>query len=270
MTAPATTPHSSAMPAPGIALAPPRFVAPMFVSRSIRHSLRNVDAMIMALAMPILLMLMFTYVFGGAIDPSGGYVTYVVPGIILLCAGFGAASTAVDVASDMSNGIIDRFRTMPIRGSAVITGHVAASLARNLLATAIVFGVALLVGFRPEASPLAWLGVIGLVALYILAITWLAAALGLAVRSVEAANGATFAFLFLPYISSAFVPTDTMPAVLRWIAQKQPVTPVIETLRGLLTGAPVGDTVWTALAWLLFILIASYAWASWLFRRKTA
>ncbi len=248
----------------------PRFVAPIFIGRSIRHSLRNVDAMIMAVVLPVILMLLFTYVFGGAIDPSGGYVNYVVPGIILLCAGFGSASTAVDVANDMTNGIIDRFRTMPIQGSAVITGHVVASLARNLLATTVVFGVALLVGFRPQASPLAWLGVIGLIALYILAITWLAAALGLAVRSVEAASGVTFIFLFVPYISSAFVPVDTMPGVLRWIAEKQPVTPVIETLRGLLTGLPVGDTVWTALAWCLFILIASYAWASWLFRRKTA
>lgn len=247
----------------------PRFVAPIFIGRGIRHSLRNVEAMIIAVVLPVMLMLLFTYVFGGAIDPGGGYVNYVVPGIILLCAGFGSAGTAVGVAEDMTNGIIDRFRAMPIRGSAVITGHVVASLARNLLATTVVFGAALLVGYRPQASLPAWLGVIGLISLYILAITWLAAALGLAMRSVEAAGGVTFIFLFVPYLSSAFVPTETMPRVLRWIADRQPVTPIIETLRGLLAGTPVGDTVWTALAWCLFILIASYAWAGWLFRRRT-
>ena len=156
----------------------PRFVAPIFIGRGIRHSLRNVEAMIIAVVLPAMLMLLFTYVFGGAIDPGGGYVNYVVPGIILLCAGFGSAGTAVGVAEDMTNGIIDRFRAMPIRGSAVITGHVVASLARNLLATTVVFGAALLVGYRPQASLPAWLGVIGLISLYILAITWLAAALG--------------------------------------------------------------------------------------------
>lgn len=259
------------MTAPPTNAAPisPRFVAPIFIGRGIRHSVRDIDALIMAVVFPVILMLLFTYVFGGAIDPSGGYVTYVVPGIILLCAGFGSAGTAVGVADDMTNGIIDRFRSMPIRGSAVITGHVVASLARNLLATTVVFGAALLVGFRPQASALAWVGVIGLIALYILAITWLAAAVGLAVRSVQAAGSVTFFFLFVPYLSSAFVPTETMPRVLRWVADKQPVTPIIETLRGLLTGMPVGDTVWTALAWCLVILIASYAWASWLFRRRT-
>ena len=250
--------------------ASPRFVAPIFIERSIRHSVRNVDAMITAVLLPVMLMLLFTFVFGGAIAPGGDYVNYVVPGIILLCAGFGSASTAVDVANDLTNGIIDRFRTMPIRGSALITGHVVASLARNLLATAVVICVALLVGFRPQATPLAWLGVLGLISLYIVAITWLAAAVGLAVRSVEAASGATFVFLFLPYISSAFVPTDTMPGVLQWVARNQPVTPVIETLRALLTGTPVGGSVWWALGWCLLILLLAYAWAVWLFRRRTS
>lgn len=252
------------------ALVSPRLVAPIFIERSLRHSFRNLDAMIMAIVLPVMLMLLFTFVFGGAIEPGGGYVNYVVPGIILLCAGFGSASTAVDVANDMTNGIIDRFRTMPIRGSAVITGHVVASLARNLLATAVVVGVALLVGFRPQTSPLAWLGAIGLIALYILAITWLAAVVGLAVRGVEAANGATFIFLFLPYISSAFVPTETMPGVLQWVARNQPVTPVIETLRGLLMGTPVGGSAWWAVGWCLLILVLADSGAAWLFRRRTA
>lgn len=155
----------------------------VFIGRSLRHSLRNTESLIMAIALPIILMLLFTYVFGGAIDPSGEYVTYVVPGIILLCAGFGSSSTAVDVATDMTNGIIDRFRTMPISSIHVITGHVIASLVRNLVATGIVICVALLVGFQPSANLLEWLGAIGIITLFILTFTWLFAAIGLVVVS---------------------------------------------------------------------------------------
>ncbi|MDQ3694857.1 MAG: ABC transporter permease [Chloroflexota bacterium] len=248
----------------------PGGAALIFIGRSIRHTLRNSEALITAIVLPVILMLLFTFVFGGAIEPGGDYVNYVVPGIILLCAGFGSASAAVGVAQDMTKGIIDRFRTMPIRGSAVLTGHVVASLARNLMATAIVFAVALLVGFRPRAELLAWLGVIGLVALYILAITWLAAALGLVAGSVDAANGVTFGFLFLPYVSSAFVPAETMPAFLRGFAEHQPITPIIETLRGLLTGTSIGDSAWWAIGWCLLILLLSYGAGTWLFRHKTA
>lgn len=140
----------------------------VFIGRSIRHSLRNIESLMMAIMLPIMLMLLFTYIFGGALDPSGNYVNYVVPGIILLCAGFGSSSTAVDVATDMTNGIINRFRTMPISSISVITGHVVASLARNLLATCMVIGVALLVGFRPNATFIEWLGAIGVIILFIL------------------------------------------------------------------------------------------------------
>lgn len=241
-----------------------------FIARSLRHTVRNVDALIMAIVLPVILMLLFTYVFGGAIEPGGDYVNYVVPGIILLCAGFGSASTAVDVANDMTTGIIDRFRTMPIRSFAVLTGHVVASLARNLLATAVVVVAALAVGFRPAANALEWLGAVGLIALWILAITWLYAAIGLAARSVEAASGFGFALLFVPYLSSAFVPTDTMPAFLRWIAENQPVTPIIETIRSLLMGTPMGDSAWWAVGWCLAIIVGSYLWGVWLFRRRTA
>lgn len=241
-----------------------------FIARSLRHTVRNVDALIMAIVLPVILMLLFTYVFGGAIEPGGDYVNYVVPGIILLCAGFGSASTAVDVANDMTTGIIDRFRTMPIRSFAVLTGHVVASLARNLLATAVVVVAALAVGFRPTANALEWLGAVGLIALWILAITWLYAAIGLAARSVEAASGFGFALLFVPYLSSAFVPTDTMPAFLRWIAENQPVTPIIETIRSLLMGTPMGDSAWWAVGWCLAIIVGSYLWGVWLFRRRTA
>ncbi|GIP32814.1 ABC transporter permease [Paenibacillus sp. J2TS4] len=240
----------------------------VFIGRSIRHSLRNTDSLIMAIMLPIMLMLLFTYVFGGAIDSSGDYVNYVVPGIILLCAGFGSSSTAVDVANDMTNGIIDRFRTMPIRSLSVITGHVVASVARNLLATGIVIGVALLVGFRPTANVLEWVGAIAVITLFILTFTSLFAAIGLVASSPSAASGYGFALLFLPYLSSAFVPTDTMPAWLRGVANHQPITPVIETIRGLLTGAPIHDRAWWAIGWCLLILLLSLVWSVWAFRRK--
>jgi ABC-2 type transport system permease protein len=254
-----------------LAASPSRLVVnATFIGRSIRHSIRNVDALTMAIVLPIVLMLLFTFVFGGALEPGGGYVNYVVPGIILLCAGFGSSSTAVDVANDMTNGIINRFRTMALPSSAILTGHVAASLARNLLATAIVIGVALLVGFRPDATPLEWLGALGIIALFILALTWLYAAIGLAARSVEAANGFGFILLFLPYLSSAFVPTDTMPGFLQWFSENQPITPVIETIRAFLTGTPLDDHGWWAVGWCLFILVGAYVWGAWLFRRKAA
>ena len=241
----------------------------VFIGRSIRHSLRNVESLMMAIILPIMLMLMFTYVFGGAIDPSGNYVNYVVPGIILLCAGFGSSSTAVDVATDMSNGIIDRFRTMPIRSVSVITGHVVASLARNSLATGIVIGVALLVGFRPDAGLAEWLGALGIVVLFILAFTWLFAAIGIVTGSPSAASGYGFVLLFVPYLSSAFVPTSTMPSWLQGVAEHQPITPVIETIRALLTGTPVGDKVWCALGWCAVILTGALMWCAVAFRRRS-
>lgn len=244
--------------------------AAVFVGRSIRHSLRDVEALTMAIVLPVMLMLLFTFVFGGALDAEGDYVQYVVPGIILLCAGFGASSTAVDVARDMSDGIVDRFRTMPLRSRGVITGHVVASLLRNLVATGVVIVVALAVGFRPTADVLQWLGALGVVALFILAITWLYAAIGLAAKSPTAASGYGFALLFLPYLSSAFVPTDTMRAWLQWIAENQPITPIIETIRAFLFGRAPGSDLWWALGWCALIIVAAYAWAAVLFRRSAA
>ncbi|WP_339294617.1 ABC transporter permease [Paenibacillus sp. FSL W7-1279] len=240
----------------------------VFIGRSLRHSIRNAEAMITAMVLPIMLMLLFTYVFGGALDPSGQYVNYVVPGIILLCAGFGSSSTAVDVSQDMTNGIIDRFRTMPIQSISVITGHVVASLARNMLATFVVIAVALLVGFRPSAGLLDWILAIGLIALFIFAFTWLYAAIGLVAGSPAAAGSYGFALLFLPYLSSAFVPTETMPTWLQGIASYQPITPVIESIRGLLTGGSVQDHIGWAIGWCLFILVASMVWGMWTFKRK--
>jgi ABC-2 type transport system permease protein len=240
----------------------------VFAQRSLRHSLRDGESLLMAILMPVLLMLTFTFVFGGAIDPTGRYVDYVVPGIILTCAGFGAASTAVYVAGDMQNGIIDRFRTMSLRAGAVLTGHVAASIVRNLLATGIVIAVAIAVGFRPPADVWGWIGAVGMIALWILAITYLFAAIGLAAGSPTAANGYGFIVLFVPYLSSAFVPIETMPTWLQPIAELMPVTPLIETIRGLLMEEPIGDEVWWAIAWCVGILAFAFAWGRWLFRRK--
>ena len=239
-----------------------------FITRSLIHSMRDVEVLLMAILLPVMLMLMFTFIFGNAIDPSGGYVDYVVPGIILLCAGFGAASTAVSVSRDMTTGIIDRFRTMPLRSGAVLTGHVVASLARNLVATGVVIAVALLVGFRPVATPLEWVAAFAVIALYILAITYLFAAIGLAAGSPDAASGYGFILLFLPYVSSAFVPVETMPEWLQWVAENQPITPVIETIRGLLLDGPVDDSLWWAIGWCVAIIILAVVWGAWLFRRK--
>jgi ABC-2 type transport system permease protein len=239
-----------------------------FIGRSLRHSVRSVDALLTAIFLPVSIMLMFVYVFGGAIDTGGRYVDYVVPGIIVLCVGFGSAGTAVAVALDMTTGVIDRFRTLPISSAAVLTGHVAASVARNVLSTVLVLGVALLAGFRPVAALENWLAVAGLLLALMTAVSWLAACFGLLARSVEAANAATFVAAFAPYVSSAFVPADTMPAGLQWIADHQPVTPIADTLRALMFDAPVGSTGIVALAWCLAGIVIGRAGAAYLFRRR--
>jgi ABC-2 type transport system permease protein len=238
--------------------------------RSVRLSRRNVDALIMAMALPVMLLLIFVYFFGGAINTGMEYVTYVVPGVLLLCAGFGSASTAVAVTEDLKGGIIDRFRSLDIGGTPILAGHVLASTARNLIATTLVFALAFAIGFRPSASPGGWLAAIGLLVAYIAALSWLSAAVGLLVKSPEAAGGFTFFVSFLPYPSSAFVPTDTMPSWLQGFAAHQPVTHVIEAVRGLLLGQPVGSTGWVALAWCTGILAASAAASQALFKRRTA
>jgi ABC-2 type transport system permease protein len=238
--------------------------------RSLRLTMRTPDALLTSLLLPIMLMLLFVYLFGGAIQTGTEYVTYVVPGVLLLCAGFGASMTAVSVSQDMTGGIVDRFRSLDVAGTAVLAGHVAASVARNLASTVLVFGVAFLIGFRPSAEPLDWLAAAGVLLAFMLAISWLSAAFGLLARSPEAAGGFTFLMAFLPYPSSAFVPIDTMPSWLHGFANNQPVTPVIETLRGLLLDTPVGTSPWLALAWCGGILVASVALAGVLFRRRTA
>jgi len=240
----------------------------VMIDRSVRLSRRTVDALLFSLALPVLLMLVFVYLFGGAIDTGTRYVTYVVPGVVLLCAGYSAAATAVTVAQDMSSGVVDRFRSLDVGATALLTGHVIASVARNAVSIALVFGVALLIGFRPEAGPVEWLAACGVLLLFVLAMSWLSAAVGLAVSSAEAASGFSFFVLFLPYPSSAFVPIETMPGWLHGFAARQPVTPVIETLRGLLLGTPVGANAWQALAWCGGLLAVSVALAAVLFQRR--
>nr|WP_297426655.1 ABC transporter permease [uncultured Actinotalea sp.] len=234
--------------------------------RSLRRSTRELDTLLLSVLLPAMLMLLFVQVFGGALDPSGQYVDYVVPGVLLLCAGYGAAQTAVGVAADTTEGFVRRLRTMPVSASAVLTGHVVASLARNAVATLAVVGVALALGFRPTATPAQWLAAAGLLALFVTAVTWVSVAIGLVAGSVEAASGYTFVVLFLPYLSSAFVPVGTMPTALQRFAEHQPVTPVIETLRALLLGTPGGDPV-LAVGWCAGVLAVAVPVAAALFRR---
>jgi ABC-2 type transport system permease protein len=238
--------------------------------RSFRLTRRNLDALITSLMLPIMLMLLFVYLFGGAINTGTEYVTYVVPGVLLLCASYGASLTAVSVCTDMTGGIIDRFRSMDVGGASFLAGHVTASVARNAASTVVVLAVAVLIGFRPTAGLSGWLAAAGILLAFVLAVSWFSAAIGLLARSPEAAGGFTFLLMFLPYPSSAFVPIDTMPTWLRGFAEHQPTTPVIESLRGLLLDQPVGDAPLHALAWTLGILTVAVAASAPLFRHRTA
>jgi ABC-2 type transport system permease protein len=239
-------------------------------ARCFRLTRRQLDSLLTALLLPVALMLLFVCLFGGAIHTGTKYVTYVLPGVLLLCAGYGAAITAVSVSQDMTGGIIDRFRSMDVHGPAILAGHVAASIARNIASTILVLGVAYLIDFRPQASLPAWLAAAGLLLAFILALSWLAAAFGLAVKTPEAANGFMFLVAFLPYASSAFVPVATMPGWIQGFARNQPVTPLAQSLRGLLLGTPVGTAPWVALAWCGGILAVALAASSVLFSRRTA
>lgn len=243
--------------------------ATTLIARAMRLSRRNVEALIMALMLPVMLMLMFVYLFGGAIRVDTPYATYVVPGVILVCAGFGSATTAVVVGEDMKAGIIDRFRSLDIGGTAMVTGHVVASVVRNAIATTVVMGLGLAVGFRPHASPLQWLVVAGILLLFMTAISWLAAMVGMLTSSPEAANGATFVFLFLPYASSAFVPIATMPTWMHGFARDQPCTPIIEAIRSTLAGHPDAGSVTGAVVWCLVLFVVGVTGSVAAYHRRT-
>jgi len=239
------------------------------IGRSVRHSVRSLDALITAALLPVMILLLFVYVFGGALDGGGRYIDYVVPGIVLLCAGFGSAATAVAVNDDMTTGVIDRFRSLPIAASSVLTGHVVASVLRNLASTAIVLAVALVMGFDPGGSVGDWLVVLVVLVAFMSAISWLAACFGLLARSAEGANAFAFFVMFAPYLSSAFVDPSTMPSGLQWAAEHQPITPIADTLRALMTGQGGSETV-TALAWCAGGIAVGCTAAAVLFRRRTA
>ncbi|HUX69612.1 MAG TPA: ABC transporter permease [Cellulomonadaceae bacterium] len=238
--------------------------------RSLRHILRSADTIITTAVTPIALMLLFVYVLGGAIHTGSSepYVTYMLPGILLITIASGIAYTAYRLFLDMQGGIFDRFQSMPIARSSVLWAHVLTSLASNLVSVAIVTVVALLMGFRTGASLTAWLAVAGTLILFTLALTWLAVIAGLSATSVDGASAFSYPLIFLPFISSAFVPTDTMPGPVAAFAENQPVTSIVNTIRALFAQQPVGSTIWIALAWLVGILVVAYAIAIATYRKK--
>ncbi|GAA0708664.1 ABC transporter permease [Dactylosporangium roseum] len=243
------------------------------VRRTLRHALRYPATLIMSVGVPVLLLLLFVGVFGGALNAGvaggshGKYIDYVVPGILLMTAGYGSSTTALAVNRDMSEGIIARFRTMAISRASVLTGHVVGALVRTMASVALVIGVALLLGYRPTTDAGRWIAATGVVALLVLALTWLAVAVGLAADNAEGTASFTLVVQVLPFISSAFVPTGSMSAPVRWFAEHEPFTPIIDTLRGLLMGTPVGGSGIAAVAWCVGLALAGYLWARALFRR---
>ncbi|GEP48656.1 ABC transporter permease [Microbacterium saccharophilum] len=242
----------------------------ILTGRSLRHILRSPDTIITTAVTPIALMLLFTFVFGGAIETGSAdaYVDYLLPGILLITIASGVAYTAYRLFLDMQGGIFERFPSMPIARSSVLWAHVVTSLAANFVSIAVVVGVALLVGFRTGASVLAWLAVTGILILFTLALTWIAVIAGLSAKTVDGASAFSYPLIFLPFISSAFVPTESMPGPVAWFAENQPVTSIVDTLRALFAQEPVGGDIWIALAWLVGILVIGYAGAIAVYRRK--
>lgn len=243
--------------------------------RNLRRMVRYPSMTVQLVGIPIIFLLLFVYVFGGTLGAglggaSGGraqYVNYVVPGILLMSVAATAQGTAVSVAMDMTEGIIARFRTMAIARVSVLTGHVVGSLIQAMLSLAIIVGVALLIGFRPSASPVEWVAAAGVLAMLSFALTWLTVALGMVSKTVESASNLPAPLVFLPFLGSGFVPTDSMPVGMRWFAEYQPFTPVIETIRGLLLGTPIGNSAVLAIAWCAAIALVGYLWAKKLYNR---
>lgn len=243
--------------------------------RNLKHALRYPTVLLMVAGIPIIFMLLFVYVLGDTMGAglggvSGGradYANYLTPGILLLAVAGSAQGTAISVAMDMTEGIITRFRTMAIARVSVLTGRALGSLIQTMLALAVVVGAALLMGFRPTAGPVEWLAASGLLALVTLALTWLSVAFGLVTKSVETASNLPMPLMLLPFLGSGFVPTESMPAGLRWFAEHQPFTPVIETLRGLLLGSDIGNSAATAVMWCVGITLVGYLWAKRLYNR---
>lgn len=241
----------------------------VMLGRSMRHILRSMDTIITVTIMPIASMLLFVYVFGGAIQTgTDNYVNYLLPGILLIAIASGISYTAYRLFLDMERGIFERFHSMPIARSTVLWGHVLTSLVSNSISVVVIMVVALLMGFRSPAGVLSWLAVAGILALFTLALTWIAATAGLSARSMDGAVAFSYPLLFLPFISSAFVPTETMPSGVRLFAENQPVTSIVESIRALLAGQPVGNDIWIALAWCVGILLVAYVFAMQAYKKR--
>ncbi|MBW7458416.1 ABC transporter permease [Paenibacillus sepulcri] len=243
----------------------------VMLGRSMRHIFRSMDTIITVCITPIAMMLLFVYVFGGAIQTgTDNYVNYLLPGILLIAIASGISYTAYRLFMDKQRGIIERFHSMPIARSAVLWGHVLTSLVSNVISLVVIILVALIMGFRSSAGVLPWLAVTGILVLFTLALTWVAAIAGLSGKSVEGASAFSYPLIFLPFISSAFVPTDSMPKVVRAFAENQPVTSIVETIRALLSSQPVGNDIWVALAWCLGIMIVAYLFAVRAYKQNAA
>ncbi len=253
----------------------------VMLRRNLKHQLRYPSMTVMLIGIPIVLLLLFVYVFGGQLGAGLGaglgahegrsaYLNYVVPGLLLITVASAVQGTSIMVAMDMTGGIIDRFRTMAIARASVLTGHVLGSLIQTLVAIAVLIGVAFGLGFRSAAGPLHWLAAIGILVLFAFALIWLAVALGLAAKSVETASNTPMILFLLLFLSSSFVATATMPTGLRQFAEYQPFTPVADTVRGLLSGAAIGDHAIAAIAWSIGIAVVAYLWAIRLYNRRRA
>jgi len=243
----------------------------VLLGRSLRHITRSLDTVITTVITPVAMMLMFVYVFGGAIDTgSGSYIDYMLPGILLITIASGISYTGFRLFLDMKSGIFERFQSMPIARSSVLWAHVLTSLVANLISVVVVVGVALLMGFRTGAGVLGWLAVAGTLLLFTLALTWIAVIPGLTAKSVDGVSAFSYPLIFLPFISSAFVPTESMPGPVRAFAEHQPVTSIVNAIRDLFTQQPVGTDIWIALAWCVGILVVAYTFANIAYRRRIA
>jgi len=241
----------------------------VLTARSLKHVTRSVDTIITTAIIPVGIMLLFVYVFGGAINTgSESYVNYMLPGILLITIASGISYTAFRLFTDVQSGIFERFRSLPIARSAVMWAHVLTALIANLISLVIVVGVALIIGFRSGVGVGALLEVAGIMALFTLALTWVAVIPGLTASSVDGVSAFSYPLIFLPFISSAFVPTGTMPGPVSWFAEHQPITSIVNSIRDLLAGQPVGSSIWIAVAWCIGILIVAYAFAIASYRRK--
>lgn len=241
----------------------------VMLGRSMRHISRSMDTIITVCITPIALMLLFVYVLGGAIQTgTDNYVNYLLPGILLITIASGIAYTAYRLFMDKQRGIIERFHTMPISRSAVLWGHVLTSVVSNAISLVVIVLVALAMGFRSSAGVLPWLAVVGILLLFTLALTWVAAIAGLSAKSVEGASAFSYPLIFLPFISSAFVPTDSMPKAVRAFADNQPVTSIVGAIRALLSEQPVGNEIWVALAWCVGIMVAAYFFAMRIYKKR--